>query len=97
MIRKPLPAISIAATLAVILAAPAEAGNRHKKSAGAGHAGSTLSMKQKQKAGAGTQALNRLSNRPATSANGTAASIFALSVYLQWRRKCLDNILPECP
>jgi hypothetical protein len=97
MIRKTLPAIAIATTLAVMLAAPAEAGSRHKKSAKSGHAGSTLAMKQKQKAGAGTQALNNLGNRPATSANGTAASIFALGVYLQWRRKCLDNILPECP
>lgn len=27
----------------------------------------------------------------------TAGAIQAMNVYLQWRRRCLDNILPECP
>ena len=42
------------------------------------------------------QGANKLSNGQPSSAN-TAANVHALSVYLQWRRKCLDNILPQCP
>ncbi len=39
---------------------------------------------------------NSLSGGQQQSSTSTAASIHALTVYLQWR-KCLDNMLPKCP
>ncbi|MDA7949268.1 MAG: hypothetical protein MPJ78_17540 [Hyphomicrobiaceae bacterium] len=94
MIRILLSGLTAVAMLVMFADGPAEA-QRFKAQGGAnataGNAttgnGGTRSR---------TRAGRRLSGGQQQPTANTGASIHALGVYLQWREKCLNNLLPRC-
>ena len=96
MTRTMLSGLAAFAVLAMLAHTPAEAG-KFKRS-GASNSGSAGASASAGNGGAGSNTQNRRrlrGNQNQPTAN-TGAAIHALGVYLQWREKCLNNLLPRC-
>ncbi len=97
MTRTTLSGLATVAMLAVLASAPAKAqGFGQRYGAPTGYGGGLNQAIGNRGAPSIPQRAKKLtSGQPSPSAN-TAANVHALTVYLQWR-KCLDNMLPQCP
>ena len=96
MIRTMLSGLAAVAVLATLAHAPAHAG-KFKRS-GASNMNNTGGASATTGNGAAAshthnQKLRGGQNQPPAN---TGASIHALGVYLQWRERCLNNLLPRC-
>lgn len=98
MNRALLSTLAIAAVSATLASTSAQA-QTFKKHSGwqAGHTATSKAPKRQRRMRIKRQRVRGLTNGTRRPAANTAANVHALTVYLQWRRKCLDNILPQCP
>ena len=90
--------LAIVAVTATLAGTSAQAQSFKKRSGWqAGNAANFKAPMRQRRMRAKRQRVRGLTNGTRRPAANTAAHIHALTVYLQWRRKCLDNILPQCP
>ena len=98
MNRALLSTLAIAAVTATLADTSAQAQSFKKRSGWqAGHTATFKAPRRQRQMRVQRQRIRGLTNGGRRPAANTAAHIHALTVYLQWRRKCLDNILPQCP
>ncbi len=96
MTRTILSGLAAFAALTLLAGVPADAqkfrqdGGAHmNNSAGTGNVGT----RGKRSGPRGSRKLSNGQQQPSANAG---ASLHGLSVYLQWRAQCLNNLLPEC-
>lgn len=96
MLRSAFSGIAVATVVMLTAVAPAHAQNFGKRGGGyIGHSKSFSAIKRHRVRRARPRVRDYYGEDRLPSP-ATAASIYALGVYLQWR-ECLDNLLPECP
>ena len=97
MTRTMLSGLAAVAVLAMLTDISAEAQQLNQRNGlRSSHSGGINAALRHRSARPTPQRIRRLSSGKRKPSANTAASVHALTVYLQWR-KCLDNMLPKCP